>query len=333
MTQVWVKNQNGVTDRHPFNRLEEEQEIGAMWTGTVVAERESFENGPTMQTGQSEVAVLPDGVNSPTNDRIFWGRLSDIEYRDETVHLKADSWESYAREAPLPSSSELANDFNTVSGSTGVDTTGMEARYENTRNSQIVEDIVGYVDILSPGNIATTTDRYDITFSNISPGRILRRQEIADDPYIHYNYDKTVDYEPNPGRDRTNITLEQGTDVVFGDWETIDEGFDDGFSTILLQGAGSGGNDQISEQININPGLPNEISSTSAEQNFVSQEHHTEPGHLVLPEEVVTSEVHPQVVGSSMVISRLPENGKKLVANHRNSRVVTVLSLRYSAIP
>lgn len=249
--EVYIENTAGNSDTFTFNRVLEEHRLGEPWTATIVTQRSELDSSNlNFEAGQAEAAVIPASASDPTDDHVVWGRLDEVRFEGTRADLIVNSWEQSAKDTPLPTDEDVQN-FNVVAGSTGVNGTGLELRYEDVRGDVIFNDMVGHAQIVEAGTVGTTADTYTVSFSNLSPAKIIRQQEMADEMFAVYNYDKTVDYVADPGRDRTDVTLHPSAGVVNGQMKVTDDGFDDGYSHILLLGAGGGGSDQISATVTL----------------------------------------------------------------------------------
>jgi len=248
---VYIRNSSGTDDTFPFNRFSETDAFGEPWDGTIATQRDTLEESNlNFEAGQAEAAVIPAGASTPEDDYVFWGRLGDVTFDGTTAFLIVDSWERDADDTPLPDDDAVSN-FDVVAGSTGVNGTGLELRYEDKRGDVIFSDMVEYAQTVTPGAVGATDDTYTVSFSNLSPAKVVRRQELSDEMYALYRRDKTVDYVSEPGRDRSDITLHPNSDRVRGDMTVTRDGFDDGHTHLLLLGAGGGGSDQISARVEV----------------------------------------------------------------------------------
>jgi hypothetical protein len=219
---------DGTIEEIEFRQLREEDRLGQKWIGEVFVFRDDFQQTST-ETGVTEVTVL-DG-----QDVKFSGRLNDVNWEQSLAVLVCDSWEEDADEAPLQRGANATG-------------TKFEEQYENTSSETIFTDSINNVPGLTVGDVApdASTVTHDIVFSNASQREKIRTLELGDPFFVTYNYDKSVDLTASPGRDRTNITLGPQSDNVEGDIIVVDDGFDDSYTDLLVLGAGSGGDDQLS---------------------------------------------------------------------------------------
>lgn len=219
---------DGTIEEIEFRQLREEDRLGQKWIGEVFVFRDDFQQTST-ETGVTEVTVL-DGQEVK-----FSGRLNDVNWEQSLAVLVCDSWEEDADEAPLQRGANATG-------------TKFEEQYENTSSETIFTDSINNVPGLTVGDVApdASTVTHDIVFSNASQREKIRTLELGDPFFVTYNYDKSVDLTASPGRDRTDITLGPTSDNVEGDIIVVDDGFDDSYTDLLVLGAGSGGDDQLS---------------------------------------------------------------------------------------
>jgi len=246
---------SGSTEELPFRELEETDKLGGKYAGRVFTFRDEAQNSQ-LERGTTEIAVYDD------NDLSFAGRLNDVVYDGSTAELLCDSWEQDAEDHPL----ELG------ANATG---TKFEQRYSSTQGERVFRDAVEIVGTLSEGTVDNIDYPHTLIYSNTTPGKTLRQLELADDRFVVYNYDQTVDFITSPGTDRTSTVLDPDSENVEGDIEVREDGFEDNYTDLLLLGAGSGGNDQlsVSRQLVANPDRQKELR---LEYKNVYEESHLE---------------------------------------------------------
>jgi len=227
-----ITDTNGTVEELPLRVLKETDRLGEPWDGTLRTFREEVE-GSSVETGTTEVFVMKNG------DLKFAGRLNDIEYDGTDANLIIDSWEQDGNDAPLTK---------------GANSTGnkFEEVYE-TDSETIFTDAINNVGSLSVGSvdIAASGNTNSLVFSNTPQDKKIRQLELGDEFFAIYNYDKTVDYTSTPGADRTGTTLSPDSGLISDKMQVVRDGFDDGYTDILLLGAGAGGDDQISTTIEL----------------------------------------------------------------------------------
>lgn len=150
--------------------------------------------------------------------RVFGGRIVDYRNTDDRVVLQVGSFEEDAIKAK-PTVASLT--------------------FVGVSDSDIIENAIDRVDILSKGTIQTINPDVDLLFSNASPAKMMRKVQRQTGGYLVFNANGAVDYLENAGSDKTAIVIGPAQSNVSDSFEVEERDRQD-YTHIRVLGASEG---------------------------------------------------------------------------------------------
>lgn len=207
-----IEHKDGTTENLDGTRSVEEYELDKMDTASAYALRPDV-NNVTLIEDEDEVYIEEDGTD------VFGGVLRDLKRGGGEVELLVESFERLALDSK-PTTGD--NNYNGVDDSTVV--------------SDAVTDMAG----ITEGGIQTVVSPISPLFSHVSQAKKVRTVRDITGAEISYNSDKTLDYVPQLGTDKSSIVLSPGTQYVVDSFRPKNVGGDKRVTHLRMLGEGEG---------------------------------------------------------------------------------------------
>ncbi|UBF23114.1 baseplate hub [Haloarcula virus HCTV-16] len=210
--QIRVERPNGTQDVFDGTRSAEKYELDKIDTASAYCLRSDI-NQLSLNEDEDEVYITEGGSD------LFGGILRDVKRGGSEVELIVESFE------------RLALDSQPTSG---------DDNYDAVSDRTIVRDAVDDMANLSRGTIQVVKSNVTLLFSHVSQAKKVRTVTDVSGAEVRYNADKTVDYLPSLGSNKTNITLSPSSQNVVGGFKPKRVGGSERVTHLRMLGEGEG---------------------------------------------------------------------------------------------